>query len=82
LLDLPAQQQQQQQQQQTDILSSTSSSSSSDSSEQGQQVGVHDAYLKFSVKWRQRSGGPQELSTEVSHFKQVNGAWLYYAMVE
>ncbi|WIA23711.1 hypothetical protein OEZ85_000398 [Tetradesmus obliquus] len=42
-----------------------------------------DAYLKFTVRWRERGlGGPEGLATEVSHFKRVNGAWLYYAAVQ
>jgi hypothetical protein len=52
------------------------SSSSSSSSED-------DAFLKFTVRWRQRGvGGPEELATETSHFKRVNGNWLYYASVQ
>jgi uncharacterized protein YchJ len=42
-----------------------------------------DAYLKFTVRWRQRGvGGPEEPATETSHFKKVNGNWLYYAAVQ
>jgi uncharacterized protein YchJ len=63
----------------TSRLEQSSSSSSSSSSDGGND----DAFLRFTVRWRQRGvGGPEEFITETSHFKRVNGAWLYYAQVE
>lgn len=52
-----------------------SSSSSSD--------GEEDAFLRFSVQYRRRGeGGAPQVANEVSHFRKVDGEWLYYNEVD
>lgn len=72
-------------------INANSSSSSSGGRGDGQAAAAagaaagqdEDAFLRFSVRFRQRDGGPQEVATEVSHFKKVDGTtWLYFNEVE
>jgi uncharacterized protein YchJ len=56
------------------VVRSSSSSSS---------VSEEDAFLRFSVKFRPRAEkGPPQTVNEVSHFKKVDGEWLYYNEVD
>jgi hypothetical protein len=55
-----------------------SSSSSSSSGE----AAADDAYLRFSVKFRPRDGGREQVANEISHFKRVDGEWLYFNEVD
>lgn len=48
-------------------------SSSSSSGE----AAADDAFLRFSVKFRPRDGGREQVANEISHFKRVDGEWLY-----
>lgn len=41
-----------------------------------------DAFLRFSVRFRRRDGGPEQTVEEVSHFKLVGGEWLYFNEVD
>jgi uncharacterized protein YchJ len=40
------------------------------------------AFLRFSVKWRPRAGGAEQTARERSHFKHMDGTWLYYGEAE
>jgi hypothetical protein len=58
------------------------SSSSSSSSSSGEAAADDDAFLRFSVRFRPRDSGENQVVTEVSHFKRVDGEWLYYDEVD
>lgn len=45
-------------------------------------AGKEDAFLRFSVKFRPRDGGPEQVVDEVSHFKLEGGEWLYFNEVD
>jgi len=63
---------------------SSSSSSSAESAAAAADDAVDDVFVRFSVKWRPRSdgGGSQQVANEVSHFKRVDGTWLYFNEVD
>jgi hypothetical protein len=41
-----------------------------------------DAFLMFSVKFRPREGGGEQVVNEISHFRKVDGQWLYFNEVD
>jgi uncharacterized protein YchJ len=69
-------------------LATASSNSSSSSGAQPPAAAAaaaadgEDAFLKFSVKFRPREGGGEQVVNEISHFRKVDGQWLYFNEVD
>lgn len=63
---------------------SSSSSSAESAAAAAADDAVDDVFLRFSVKWRPRAegGGAQQVANEISHFKRLDGTWLYFNEVD